>query len=166
MKRILALVLAAVLLLGMTGCRSGKSNSAYSDFDGISVRVKRVVENEETIKVVILWENETEYDAIYGSSYDIERLENGQWVSCAKQTLMFDTIGYGLNAGSKQSETYNLTELFDVSTPGSYRFQTECYVSTNAEQKAATVSETSIIFFLLCLSTNPPAKRLTMIYGR
>ena len=45
-----------------------------------------------------------------------------------------------------KNETYNLTDLFDVSSPGTYRFKTDCYVPDKAEKstKCELVAEFTV----------------------
>ena len=63
------------------------------------------------------------------SVYVIERREGEEWISCAmRDDLVFTAIAYVLNAGQSRSEIYELTRCYDVSSPGTYRFRSHCYV--------------------------------------
>jgi len=76
----------------------------------------------------------------YGEPYAIERLEGSQWVSCAKQEeTVFITIGYLLEPGKEHTKTYRISDLFDVSKPGTYRFKTTCYVAAKGKSEDCTL---------------------------
>ena len=149
MKNLLAAMLACVLLVSLAGCRTsgpkvdpdiaplamtpGETSTGY---DGVEIQLGSLSRNEmEQVTLTVTWNNQTEYDAIYGSSYIVERLEGNEWVSCAVlDNIAFDAIAYELKAGQSREETYFLTQIYDVSTPGTYRFRTDCFVQDNAEQ--------------------------------
>ena len=93
----------------------------------MGIRVDGLQNDQE---LVIVWENQTDFDVTYGESFTVERLEGEKWVSCdTKEMAIFEAIGYLLQAGQTKEETYNLSAYYDVSKPGTYRFLTECYVS-------------------------------------
>ncbi len=145
MKRIMAFVLSALLLVGLTACNQNVGRHAdgiikadkatieigktHTDFEGMNIQIVNVVWNDEETKLDINWINETGYDVVYGSSYDIERENNGEWSSCvALDNLAFNSIGYELKSGVTQKKTYALTDIFDISQNGKYRYTTECFV--------------------------------------
>ena len=151
MKRLLAIVMTCAILLGLAGCQSSvlKLNDpsyaplamtpgeAHSSYDGISVQIDSLNWHKEEAKttMVVVWDNDSGYDAIYGAAYEIERLDGEEWVSCAiPEDLSFIEIAYELKAGRKQNEEYILTNTYDVSSPGTYRFKAECYVHDNSEK--------------------------------
>ena len=152
MKKIIAFLLVSALLLGLVGCKGsspgldddpniaplvaapGKSTSSY---DGIEIQVDSLTWNKEEKKstLVVVWNNRTEYEVTYGASFSIERLDGDKWVSCAiPEDPVFNLMAYLLPAGRITNEYYTLTDMFDVSSPGTYRFKTDCYVPDKAEQ--------------------------------
>jgi len=141
MKKILFLLLAAIFL-SAAGCQSADRGSAASlpsgniqtEFPGMTVCIETVNSNDETTELNILWRNKTPYDVLYGESYAIERLEDGQWVSCEKADAIFIAIGYQLKAGEEVTKPYTVSDLFDVSLPGTYRFKTSCFVYAGTEE--------------------------------
>ena len=130
-----------VLLLILTGCRpaepkqlQGQAQENHSDYAGISVQMEELRTVDGKTELAILWSNTTEYDAIFGSSFVIERYADGEWVDCALVgELFFDALGYLLEAGQQRREIYDLTGLFDVSQTGTYRFRSSCSVDTGAQ---------------------------------
>lgn len=168
MKRIMAFVLSVLLLLGLTACNQNvgkhaegiiKSDKAtieigktHTSFEGMDIQIVNAIWNDEEIKLEVKWNNETAYDVVYGESFDIEKQTDGQWKSCVTlDYLAFNAIGYELSAKSSQKQTYNLTDMFDISENGEYRFTSYCHVydkgrggeSTKCEMWAAfTVSRT------------------------
>lgn len=81
----------------------------------------------------VLWENNTDYSVTYGAAYDIQRQENGQWVSCAVNDPVFFTVGYMLHPGQSRKESYCPMPMFDMTKPGVYRFVTGCSVHAGEE---------------------------------
>ena len=163
MKKILAILLAGVLLLGLVGCQESdpKLNDpsfapltmtpgeATSSYDGIEIQIDSLNwhKDEKKTTLVVVWNNQTKYEVTYGASFAIERLDGDKWVNCAiPDDPTFIAIGYLLPAGKLKNETYNLTDLFDVSSPGTYRFKTECFVPDNAEKstKCELVAEFTV----------------------
>ena len=163
MKKIFAIILAGVLLLGLPGCQESNPKlndpcfaplamtpgETHSSYDGIDIQIDSLNWHEEETKttMVVVWNNDSGYDAIYGAAYEIECLDGQEWVSCAMQEdLSFIEIAYELKAGRKQNEEYNLTNAYDVSSPGTYRFKAECYVHDNTEKstKCELVAEFTV----------------------
>ena len=154
MKRLLAFLLICGVLLGSAGC--GKPDDqpqssdllqqeptqdfplpavipgeSHSDFPGIEIRIDSLqgADSEGNVSLVVTWKNQTDFNVTYGAAYTVERLELEGWGSCAIQDeLAFDAIGYELKSGTTTNNTYNLTNAYDVSTAGIYRFKTTCYV--------------------------------------
>lgn len=153
MKQTVVYILIAALLLCATGCRAALpafrgsegdggapflgfiAGMTYSDYPGVSVRVKSL----EGQKLTVVWKNATEYDVIYGAAYDIERKDEDTWVSCATAEPAFIEIAYELQPGQIQEKTYDLTKIFDISAPGSYRFKARCSVH-DGRQDAEAIS--------------------------
>ena len=163
MKKILAILLAGVLLLGLVGCQESdpKLNDpsfapltmtpgeATSSYDGIEIQIDSLNwhKDEKKTTLVVVWNNQTKYEVTYGASFAIERLDGDKWVNCSiPDEPTFIAIGYLLPAGKLKNETYNLTDLFDVSSPGTYRFKTDCFVPDNAEKstKCELVAEFTV----------------------
>ena len=133
------------ILLSLTGCKSVKSLFKDPDNgpltmvplesptaeDGVMIRLEDLIRHEEEYRTTleVEWINNTPYEANYGSSYVIERREGEDWVSCAmRDDPAFTAIAYILQAGQTRSEIYELTHFYDVSSPGTYRFRSHCYV--------------------------------------
>lgn len=145
MKRIIALVLSILLLVGLTACNQNvgrhadgiiKADKATIEigktdttFEGMNVQIVNAIWNDEEIKLEVKWNNETSYDVVYGEDYEIEKETNGEWKSCVTlDNLAFTDIGYELPSKSSQKQTYNLTDMFDISQNGKYRFTSDCFV--------------------------------------
>ena len=145
MKRIIALVLSVLLLGMLTACNQNVGRHAdgiikadkatieigktHTTFEGMEIQIVNAIWNDEETELDVNWINKTGYDVVYGSSYDIERENNGEWSSCVTlENLVFNSIGYELKAGATQKKTYALTDIFDISQNGKYRFTTDCFV--------------------------------------
>lgn len=145
MKRIMALVLSVLLLVGLTACNQNVGRHAdgiikadkvtieigktHTTFEGMNVQIVNAIWNDEEIKLEVKWNNETSYDVVYGESFDIEKQIDAEWKSCVTlDNLAFNDIGYELSAKSSQKQVYNLTDMFDISENGEYRLTTYCHV--------------------------------------
>jgi hypothetical protein len=134
----------------MAGCQENKSSNPDEDmilvttpesdstYEGISanfVSFEHVVEDGR-ILLSIEWKNDTKYEVLYGESYVMERLEDGEWVRCklVYDNLAFISIGYILKPGEAHNKVYTLSNAYDVSTPGKYRFLASCYVSDSVDK--------------------------------
>ncbi len=151
MKKVLTVLLSTVLLLSLTACQSPTPEPVISkesslvmvpdeqkSFKALDVRAKRMERNAEdgTATLMVIWKNSADYDVFYGVSYFIERLEGEEWVSCAvRDDMSFIDIAYYLPAGEQRTERYNLTDYYDVSSPGAYRFRTEYYIQSDDTTK-------------------------------
>ena len=120
-------------MLGLAGCRQDANSPVITPgptqtgSQGLTVSIDRLDPEEGTL--VVKWHNDTPYEAFYGSSFTIERLEGEEWVSCLiREDLAFDLVAYELKAGQTLERSYRLTGNFDISAPGTYRFQTSCYL--------------------------------------
>ena len=144
MKRVISALLSVLLLGCLTACsrddgqsKNGDSRSGTlkvaigetnTDFDGVSVRILNIAEDEGKTQLNVSWVNKTFYEVVYGESYDIEREQNGKWSSCAINGLNFTAIGYKLGRKATQTKSYTLSNSFDISENGKYRFVTDCSV--------------------------------------
>ena len=164
MKKAILLFCSLAMLLGLAGYRQDPVHGSqateqisltitpgesYTDFENIGIRIVAPdgQENIDKAALTVEWKNGSQYDAIYGSGYLIEHLEGENWVSCAmRDDLIWTAIAYTLDAGMVRSETYTLTDAFDISTPGQYRFKSECYVHESTEQstKCELVAEFTV----------------------
>lgn len=149
MKRIIAiLVLAFACTLVMVGCNNTQLEIAESNFTkqsvfnrvshsdvvGLLVEVDGIYIYPDKTTLVVSWNNTTEHTVTYGEMYWIERLENEEWVDCSLKENVFLTIGYLLKANKTVNKEYTLTDLYDVGTPGTYRFLSTCSVEMGDEK--------------------------------
>lgn len=165
MKRIIALVLSVLLLGMLTACNQNVGRHAdgiikadkatieigktHTTFEGMEIQIVNAIWNDEETKLDVNWINKTGYDVVYGSSYDIERENNGEWSSCVTlENLVFNSIGYELKAGATQKKTYALTDIFDISQNGKYRFTTDCFVYDKGRGGESTECELWVEFIV------------------
>lgn len=133
MKKLFCFLIAAVLLLSASCGNDHKAPvfaQSYTDVPGMTLQIKSVTTQDGHLKINVLWDNQTEYNATYGEVYSIDRLKDGQWVSCPmKENTAFIFIGYTLNAGQQITKTYSPSILFDISSGGTYRFKSSCHLN-------------------------------------
>lgn len=127
MKRI-ALLLAALALLGFSGCKDVTVNENHgSDQEGVYLEIlsaERTLEDGTVLEV--RWNNETDKDVLYGSSFGIQRLVGNTWVKVkARPNVAFTMEAYRLKAHSTATKTYQLDWAYNLSASGTYRLTTE-----------------------------------------
>lgn len=149
MKKLIAFVIAVVFITVMTGCNNTepRKNEAdfmkqsvfnrvsHSDVVGLLVEVSSINTSSGKTTLTVSWNNTTEHTVTYGEMYRIERLENGEWVDCSLQENVFLAIGYLLKANTDASKEYTLTDMYDISIPGTYRFLSTCSVDMGDEEQ-------------------------------
>ena len=158
MKKLIVLLFAIVLLFSMAGCQSpapveekGPLIMVPGDpgyvHDKVQVYAERLDWSDEKLSLQVTWTNSTDYDAIFGASYVIERLEGEEWVSCAvSDDMSFIDLAYELSAGQLRRETYDLTGRYDISSLGTYRFRSECYIHSDTGE--STTQEVISRFYI------------------
>ena len=149
MKKTIAFMLAAAILLSVTGCRMPHSEvvptdsqpmkvemgQTESDYEGVEVQITDAAWGEDGLVLKVDWINRTPHEALFGASYSIERKEGDRWVNCqAVDELVFIAIAYILPAGDTRTETYQVSALFDVSEAGTYRFRSQISVDDGTEK--------------------------------
>ncbi len=153
MKKLLALTLALLLTLSIAACHQeetpentdlSSTNVAFvsgavgTDMDGIYVRMAGIYTTDGKTTLVVSWFNETSASVTGGDVYDIQRLENGEWVSCGVQTTTVKAVTLGPDNITNKS--YDITDSYDLSIPGAYRYTTTCKVSqSNGSQKECSM---------------------------
>lgn len=158
MKRLLLLLLAICLLAGCQKPIEAPETTVATDppvtpgkthtsFPGLEVAVEDLRWDNEKTVLTVNWKNDTPYDVTYGSAYEIQYFSEDTWIPCALQEeLYFTAIAYCLFPGQQNSETYDLTQIYDVSKPGTYRFTAECFVydSEESSTKCQLTAEFSV----------------------
>lgn len=147
-KRLVVFVLILICVLSLIIYNSVlpdkqmvSDGNVYSDIDGISVKVESVRTYPDITTLIVSWNNETEYTVTYGEPYWIERLENGEWIDCSLKDNIFILIGYTLKAGEKLDKEYRLTDMYDVSRKGTYRFRSTCSVDEGERKECSVWAE-------------------------
>lgn len=151
MKRIILVFISLIVMLSLCGCKEEtkepltfdtatvKIGQSHTDFEDVNIKITNVVWDKNSIKLNVDWINDTKYEVLYSNSYTIELKKGDKWESCQKtDELYFTTIGYVLKRGKTQQKTYDLTDTFDISTSGTYRLKTDCYVYNNVKNEKAT----------------------------
>lgn len=133
MKKVIVLVLSLIFVVCLVAYintlprkQSLSNGDSHSDVEGIFVEIVGINIYPDITSLVVLWNNKTEYTATYGNTYSIERLENGEWVDCSLKDNIFTLIGYELKTNETVNKEYRLTDMYDISKSGTYRFRTTC----------------------------------------
>jgi len=140
MKKRISLLLAAAVLFGLGACTARDAGTVMpgenaSAFEGVSVEILSAEHTEEKGRILkVQWNNETDYEVLYGEAFEIQRLEGDQWISCnTRENIVFTAIGYFLKPNSKKEESYRVDWAYDISKPGTYRFTSDCHVYDTKE---------------------------------
>lgn len=152
MKKYIALFLTLVCVLGLIGCKRiypkyiepdftehpiVKGNT-HADISGVFVQIHGIYTfPDQTTKLTVAWINETDRPIMYGETYWIERLENGQWVDCSIKENVFATTAHELQANKSVYKSYALTNVYDISASGTYRFRSSCSVDVGDGKQTA-----------------------------
>ena len=108
--------------------------ATYTDYPGLFVEVLAVEQSEEGTSLKVRWNNETEKEVLYGSSFFIDAFMDDHWEPCeVDETVVFPAIAYSLEPGQKKVETYSVTGVYELKETLTHRFRTECFVYETAE---------------------------------
>lgn len=143
--KIAAFLLCIAMAIMLVGCKNVNDEKGFkfsdgyihvgefqSDYDGITAIIKNIEVDGSDTYMEVEWNNETKYETMYGEFYGIEREIDGEWKSCLKNSnLSYNDVGYLLLASSKQEKGYNITDSFDISEEGKYRFRSYLFVYEN-----------------------------------
>ena len=141
-RKFLCIVLGVAFLLCLAGCNQKVSEEHHTGFtetgaieiEGISVSASMIKVNSDKTVIDINWHNDTDYSAMYGEMYWIQRLVNEEWVSCAISEPIFATITFELPSKEYSYKSYAISDLYDVSQPGTYRFLSTCTVNMGKDK--------------------------------
>lgn len=94
--------------------------------DGVNSTISSVKLDGENPAIRIYWTHYSGDRITIGKEFDIQRFENGNWVSCAGKNVKFDSDTFRLQHNALRYEsscyvTYSLKD-FDISKGGTYRF--------------------------------------------
>lgn len=142
MKRYILLVFALFCAVCLFSCTNRIKEpvvlgNAYSDIEGISVEIVGLYNYNDMKTLVVSWNNNTQHNVTYGEMYFIERFENGKWVDCSTKENIFTLLGYSLNTNEKVDKEYRITDMYDISNPGTYRFRSNCYLDTGNQKECS-----------------------------
>ncbi len=148
MKKSLVLFLSLVCVLCLIVCnnilpekKSVSNNVSYSDVEGVFIEIESMCIYPDITTLIISWNNNTKHTVTYGEMYWIERLENGEWVGCSLKDNIFTLVGYTLNASEKVDKEYRITDRFDISNPGTYRFRSTCSLGMGDKKDCSVWAE-------------------------
>ncbi len=114
-------------------------SSDYSDIDGIFIQANGIYIYPDKTELVVVWSNQTNYSIKYGTGFEIERLQNGEWVRCA--VVNNDNDFVTLSSNRRDNQEYIITDIFDVDAPGTYRFHSSCIVDNDNQTECMLWSE-------------------------
>lgn len=146
-KRFIPAALAVLLALSMAGCAASNYRLAddsaatsalspgatHTDAEGVGIEIQNVIRDGEEVSLEILWHNDTAHDVTFGAAFTVERQVGGQWQDCSKADTYFIEIACVLPAKGEYLKEYTLSEIYDISQPGKYRFRTSCHVPTGED---------------------------------
>lgn len=134
-KRMISVLLLWAVLLSAAGCNQLLTPSlgeTYTDYPGVELRIEGVEQSNGELTLKTRWCNATNQEVMYGAAYVVEREENGQWRSCKTkdENISFIAIGYLLEADSSQEKNYTVSNIYDITEPGTYRIRANCWLDS------------------------------------
>lgn len=125
MKKILSITLLCIITtLVITGCGVEKE-SVIGEKSSV-----QIIEREFSLSIkkdtlsqtgaVLVLKNNGKIDAQYGSSYEIEKKQNGEWHKIEAQ-LYFNMIAYSLKSNEVKEINLNWEKDYGKLSPGEYR---------------------------------------------
>ena len=146
MKKTAIFTAFLVLILVFAGCKTAtslKQGSSHSEAEGVSVEVCGINTGKKTT-LEVLWTNDTKYDVTYGAEYSIERMEDGEWVDCSVTLIAFALPAYTIKENETLKKEYMLTDMYDISRRGLYRFVSHCTVEDGSGENSLVWAEFEI----------------------
>ena len=99
--------------------QSGTSLMGVPSSLGLTIRLENITPGGATL---ICTQDGTPWDQIItGAPWNLERLENGQWISLMPESTTWTTVAYGLNANTKTRFDLNWSQITGSLEPGHYR---------------------------------------------
>ena len=148
MKKIIILIFSLLLVFGLIGYniimpeKQPVSNEVInSDIEGVSVKINGIYTYSDKTTLSVKWINDTKYTLTYGEMYSIERLENGKWVDCSLKDNIFTLLGYLLEPSKTVDKEYMITDMYDISKPGKYRFLSHCTLEMPSPKECSLWAE-------------------------
>lgn len=97
---------------------------------GVEIEFKQALRQGEDILFIIEWYNNSEMMQNIGPDFDMFRYDGDALVELDAVLPSFEegiypveeAVGVGITPGSKSTQEYNITERYDISEPGKYRF--------------------------------------------
>ena len=91
------------------------------------ITVNSINLNYTESKIILTGNNPTDKVASFDTSFDIEKLDDGNWSSCKVTDPEFAENESGILEHSSSKVTYGLGNNFDLKEVGTYRFKTNVY---------------------------------------
>ena len=99
--------------------QSGTSLMGVPSPLGLTLRVENITPSGATL---ICTQDGTPWDQIItGAPWNLERLENGQWISLMPESTAWTTVAYGLKANTETRFDLNWSQITGSLEPGHYR---------------------------------------------
>lgn len=148
MKKVFIVFISLILLLGVTGC-GNKNNFSVGDKSTVEVVDKNVVFDldEETLtngSASILLRNDSEYNVSYGTPYELEIKEDGEWHKINVE-LFFTMPLMSLKPGESENLEFNWAESYGELAKGEYRIIKSVTVESDIPESFYVASEFTIV---------------------
>lgn len=146
MKKIFIVLISLVLLLGVTGC--GKNNFDIGEKSTVEVVDKYVTFeiDDETLtneSATVVFRNDSEYTVSYGTPYELEIKEDGQWHKINVEMFFTMPLMY-LYPGESKDLEFNWVNTHGELAPGEYRIIKNVTIETSSPEKIYVAAEFKI----------------------
>ena len=147
-KKILAILLCGVILLGITGCGSnntfdigGKSDIEISNNVDVSLSIKE--ETLDNTGVTLILENNSDKLLRYDEVYEIEIKKDNEWHKINVE-LYFTLPLWGVEPNSEEELELNWENGYGKLAPGEYRLIKKIYFEYEEEEVFYILAEFTI----------------------
>lgn len=125
MKKILYVIIAFIIVLGITGCNKSKNEFDVGNKSDIEISREDVTLSikDGTLTntgVALILTNNSDKNYEYGSSYEIEIKQNNNWYKLNVE-MNFTMIAYGLNSKESEEIELNWENSYGKLSSGTYR---------------------------------------------
>ena len=146
MKKVFIVLISLFLLLGVTGC--GKNNFDIGEKSKVEVVDKYVTFeiDDETLtneSVTVVFRNNSEYTVSYGTPYELEIKEDGEWHKINVE-LFFTMPLMSLEPGESIDLEFNWAESYGELAKGEYRIIKSVTVESTSPEKIYVAAEFTI----------------------
>ena len=134
-KKVIGWIILLIIFITLIGCNGARNLKMIPDglpfLDGVTMRTELEYYGVGTKRLLVYWENNTQYTLMFGEAWQLERYDEWkkEWVTVydGKTQILFTMIGYELQPKQIRKHTYIVTTYDNNIKKGHYRVKTDFY---------------------------------------